>query len=188
MLGLVLDIVGAFLVSVEAIRMENIRALRDKVFRKAQRYVLSPRIIVVDDKGVPVAGSSERVPSDSYPGLFMGLHYVAGLLLILIVNHALEGLLFEWLFKLAALLLGQPWYVIVPVAIVSLLFGVVAGLWMLGELVHELVSRTTWFVIRVLDFVDARTPNGTVGVLGFLFLLAGFGLQLYSTYIGSRNR
>lgn len=188
MLGLVLDIIGAFLVSVEAIRMENIRALRDKVFRKVQQYALSPRIVVVDDKGVPVAGSTERVPSDSYPGLFMGLHYVAGLLLILLVNDVLEGLVFELLFKLAVLLLDQPWYVVVPIAIVFLLFGVVAGLWLLGELMHELVSRATRFAIQVLDFVDARTPDGTVGVLGFLFLLAGFGLQIYGTYLGSRSR
>ena len=36
MLGLSFDIVGAFLVAVEAIKLENVRAFRDRVLRKCK--------------------------------------------------------------------------------------------------------------------------------------------------------
>ena len=120
MLGLVLDIVGAFLVSVEAIKMDNLRMLRDKVFNKAQRYLLSPRIIIVDEKGKPISGIPESRPSDSYPGLFMGLHYIAGLLVILFLNYVLNGMVFDIMITLAVLVSAQSWYVITLAIIASI--------------------------------------------------------------------
>jgi hypothetical protein len=38
--------------------------------------------------------------------------------------------------------------------------------------------------MKVIDFVDAKTPDGTVGVIGFLLLVAGFLVQMYGAYIG----
>lgn len=51
MIGLALDVIGALLVAVEAIKIENFRALRDRVLKKVHSYTLSPRIVFVDENG-----------------------------------------------------------------------------------------------------------------------------------------
>jgi hypothetical protein len=38
--------------------------------------------------------------------------------------------------------------------------------------------------MKVIDFVDAKAPDGTVGVIRFLLLVAGFLVQMYGAYIG----
>lgn len=187
MLGLGLDIIGAFLVAVEAIKLENLRTLRERVFRNAYRYTLSPRIRFVDSRTIPGAGEDIEIPSERYAGLFMGLHYVAGLLVLILANSLLNGRLAAWLIQAGVWLWERPLYLGLPILVLALLLGTLVGLWGLGELVHMLITGATKLPIRILEFVEARTPDGTVGVLGFLFLVTGFGLQFYGTYIGSRR-
>src|SRR5258708_7724716 len=83
MIGLALDIIGAFLVSVEAIKLENLRLFRDAL-AKLETYTLSPKIYFVSDK--PRAVREKPLPATRYLGLFMGLHNLAGLLLVIAVN------------------------------------------------------------------------------------------------------
>jgi hypothetical protein len=40
--------------------------------------------------------------------------------------------------------------------------------------------------IRVVDLIDAKTPDGTVGVIGFFLLVTGFLLQMYGAYLGGQ--
>ena len=189
MLGLVLNIIGAFFVAVEAIKLENLRALREKVFRQAYRYTLSPRIRIVESNAEAILqDQADARPSERFVGLFMGLHYVAGFVVFVLVNYLLGGRILAWAVQAAAWLLNRPWYVGWPVLLLALLFVVVAGLWMVGELVHRLAMKAITIPIRLLEFVEARTPDGTVGVIGFLFLLAGFGLQMYGAYLGRSTR
>jgi hypothetical protein len=187
MLGLVLDIIGAFFVAVEAIKLENLRTLRERVFRNAYRYTLSPRIRFVDNETEPGPVDDVERPSERYAGLFMGLHYVAGLVVLLFINHLLDGRLIAWLSQAAVWLWTRPLYLGLPFLLLALFLGAVVGLWGLGELVHMLMTGTTKSSIRFLEFVEARTPDGTVGVLGFLLLVAGFGFQFYGTYLGGHR-
>ncbi len=55
---------------------------------------------------------------------------------------------------------------------------------MVGELVHVILTASIKLPMKVIDFVDAKTPDGTVGVIGFLLLVAGFLVQMYGAYIG----
>ncbi len=91
MVGLGLDIAGAFFVAVEAIRLENLRALPDGVLRRLHAYTLSPRITFVDKSGTAVGPVQPPVPANRFPGLFMGLHYVSGFLVVVVVNEVLDG-------------------------------------------------------------------------------------------------
>jgi hypothetical protein len=187
-LGLALDIMGAFLVAVEAIKLENLRALRDRVLRRIHEYTLSPRIIFVDDAGHPLGRvQPPPVPADRYPGLFMGLHYVAGLILLVILNHVLDGWVYSSFIKGGLWVLDQPWYLAALLTLVFVIIGVVVGLWMLGELVHITLTVAMQVPIKIVDFIDARTPDGTVGIIGFLLLFAGFLLQMYGAYLGGRT-
>lgn len=193
MLGLALDIIGAFLVAVEAIKLKNLRALREKFFEPTYRHTLSPRIRFVDsERVVTPAQETESRPSEHYPpGLFQGLHFVAGFLVVAFVNHLLGGRLVAWVTRAAVWTVDRPLYITVPVVILAMVFGVVygvGGLWMLGELVHMLITGATKLPIRLLELVEARTPDGTVGILGFFFLLVGFGLQFYGVYLGGGSR
>jgi hypothetical protein len=176
MLGLVFDIIGAFLVSVEAIKLENLRSLRSKVLAPVHAATLSPRIEFVEDRMVSAA-------SRRFMLFYNGLHYLAGALLLVGVNYVSSG----WLLNLARSIMnwlsGKPWYVIVLLSLVFLWFGIVAGLWMLGELIHIAITRLTRLSLTALDFIDARTPNGTIGIIGFALLFLGFLLQMLAAYL-----
>ncbi len=187
MLGLAVDIVGAFLVAVEAIKLQNLRALRDRVLRRAHELTLSPRIIIVDRSSRLLGPPPVQVPSDRYAGLFMGLHYVAGLIVVLVVDQLLDGQVYMRFIQGALWVLARPWYLVGLLAVAFLVLGVVIGLWMLGELVHVTLTATFRVSIRIMDAIDAKTPDGTVGVIGFLLLVAGFLLQMYGAYLGGTD-
>jgi hypothetical protein len=176
MLGLVFDIVGAFLVSVEAIRLDNLRALRTKILEPLHAATLSPPFISVGDRMVsPVSRRFLRY--------YTALHYLAGLIVVVVINYVLNGRLLNWTLFSAHWLFRKPWYVILLLGAIVLVYGLVFGLWMLGELVHMSITRLTQLPIPVLTFIDARTPNGTIGIIGFAFLLLGFLLQMFSAYL-----
>ena len=186
-LGLLLDIVGAFLVAVEAIKLENLRILRDRVLRRAHAYTLSPQITIVDSEGELLGPRPPSVPADRYPMLFIALHYVAGMIMILLLDYLSDGRVFNVLIRSIMWAFDRPWYITTVLLLLFFFFGGVGGLWILGELVHMSLTAGTRMSIRVLDAIDARTPDGTVGIFGFLLLFAGFVLQMLGTFLGSRG-
>jgi hypothetical protein len=183
MLGLAFDIAGAFLVAVEAIKLENLRTLRDRILSRLEDYTRSPRLTIVDENDQPTGPTQPAVPADRHPGLFMGLHYVAGLALVLILNQLIEGRIYRLFVNGILWTLERRWYVAVVITIAFVFIGVVAGLWLLGELVHITLTKAVQIPIKLVDFIDARTPDGTVGVIGFLLLVTGFVLQMCGAYL-----
>lgn len=186
MLGLEFDIVGAFLVAVEAIKLENVRRLRDGFFKRLHRYTLSPRLAFRSADDPPaVVKADDEVPSERYVGLFIGLHYVAGLLVLIAVDAVAGGRLSRWLREALTWTMEQPWYVAIAVGLLALVFGIFLGLWGLGEIVHMGLGGALRGAVNLLDFIDVRTPDGTVGIAGFVLLAIGFGLQIYGAYLGA---
>jgi hypothetical protein len=114
----------------------------------------------------------------------MGLHYVAGLLLFWVVDVAVHGVLSGLLLHGGLWALERPWYVTVALLLAFIVFGVIMGLWMLGEFVHMSITKIFTLVIKGLDFIDSQTPDGTVGVIGFVFLFLGFLFQMLGSYTG----
>ena len=176
MLGLLLDIIGAFLVSVEAIKLDNLRALRSKILAPIHSATLSPKIEFVQDRMV-----------SSVSGRFMlfynALHYLAGVLLLVVVNYLSRGWLLDFAWSIIYWLSGKSWYVILLFSLLFLVVGILAGLWMLGELIHVTITKVTRLSLVTLDLIDARTPNGTIGIIGFVLLFLGFFLQMLSAYL-----
>jgi hypothetical protein len=124
---------------------------------------------------------------DSYPWLFTSFHYLAGLALVSVMDTALGGRLHRVLLVASLWALSQRWYVAVVLFIMFVLLCIVTGLWMLGELVHMAATKAIKLSTMFVDFIDAHTPDGTVGMIGFLLLLIGFILQMCGTYMGRQR-
>jgi len=180
-IGLIIDVIGAFLLSVEAIKPHNLRYFCDQVLRRVHHETLSPSILV----------EGEEPPEDfvvnwasRHVSLFMALHYLAGALILLLAD-ALSG---GWLHRLAAsafiLVLTLEWYWVILIGLAATLIGGFAGLWMLGELVHVSLVSFLRRLIAAMEFVQQRYADGTVGIIGFVLLFIGFVLQAIGTYGG----
>lgn len=126
MFGLVLDIMGACLVSVEAIKLDNLRTLRTKILGPLHTATLSPTIEFIE--GRIVSSASRR-----FMWFYNGLHYLAGALLLVTVNCMLSGHLLKWAASATNWLFAKPWYVILSLGLVSLAYGIFFGLWMSGS-------------------------------------------------------
>jgi hypothetical protein len=184
MIGLIFDVVGAFFVAVEAIKLDNFRRFREIVLEKAHRYMLSPRIILVDKKGNEFNKlDGDPLPSERIPGLFMALHNIAGFIVLVILNAFLDGIIFERFISYCFWFINKPWYIMIIVFVVFVIFGLAAGLWVIGELVHVLLENTITISIKLFNVIEEKTPTGTIGIMGFIFLMAGFSLQFYGAYL-----
>ena len=144
------------------------------------KATLSPEIEWVGDEFITHC-------SRAFLFFFTALHYLAGIMLLVAANWALNGKLVQWGSLGIQWLFSKQWYWIVLGLLVVGVYGIAAGLWMLGELVHMTITHSTRLLVSLVELIEARTPDGTVGILGFLLLLAGFILQMIGTYIGGTN-
>jgi hypothetical protein len=180
-LGLTVDVICAFLLSVEAIKLHNVKFLCDRVLRQIYHQARSPSIIY----------EGETVPRDivvnwasRHTRMFTMLHYVAGTLLLISVDLVSGGRLRMLAISAVAYVIILSWYWVILIALFAvpyLLFGVI---WGLGEIVHIGIVLLLKRMIAVLDFIQVRYADGTVGILGFGLLFIGFILQALGTYWG----
>lgn len=101
MVGLVLDIAGGFLVAVEAIKIENLRILRDKVLNRTNSYILGPRIApqyVMDDADVKsnIENSQKNELNEPLPAMgclpLLTLHVVVGFTPLFLIDKFTIGI------------------------------------------------------------------------------------------------
>ncbi len=182
MLGLVLDLTGALFLAVEAIQIENFRKFRDHFLANAHRFTLSPVTSIPNSRLRDQHEASLR-PSNSFPGLFMGLHYIAGLVLTLILNKLTDDRILLGYRALADKVLTFRWNYQIPVVLFLLLIIAPIIFWLLGECVHVLLTRILALSMKLIDFIDDNYPSGTIGIIGFLLLAVGFSLQFLSSFI-----
>jgi hypothetical protein len=189
-LGLVVDIIGAFFLAAEAIKIENLRNMRDRVLARLRHATISPPFqLQAGEELTPERERQFRVAFEfgppwgaKHPHLFTLLHYLAGILVCLIANWFSGGRLLGWLVAAAAWIIAFfPWPIAYGVLALLGLWLIVGGLGILGEIVHILITSTISFSMEVIEFIDRHTADGGVGILGFSFLLIGFLLQLAGT-------
>ena len=207
-LGLGLDIVGVFLLSVEAIKLENLRALRDKVIGRAHSAILSPilKSAFKDDL------EEERARRSVVRWYFSHLTAGAALALAVVLTFPEERRISEswwvsgtgwpaitfWLVIAAAIFLIS---VLWPLSILRLRwkdarmqFGLLVWMSMfpptlifmlLGEALHQTALWVLRATIAVLSKIDHLTPTGTIGILGFFLTIVGFLLQIVGTLMNT---
>jgi hypothetical protein len=152
-LGLVFDAVGAVLLSVEAVTLENVRKLRDRL-------------------GGLIYGSGwQRAKDQARPHLELGFRLVGAFVCAAAVFGLLTLLGYSGSSDLptTARTLTRI-LVVAPLGLVAIA-SVLAGLAML-------TSNLILVVIGILDLIDRNTPGGTVGLIGMALLVLGFAFQV----------
>jgi hypothetical protein len=219
LVGLILDIVGVFLLAVEAIKLPNLQRLRDKVFiplhhsvlpatleaprsvRKNRRWRHNPEWIVIEPH-------EQRSFVKMFKHFYLS-HYLGGMLGTLLIVLILQmcGLNIWALFSTRDIAIFIAVHIVVAL-VNSYMLGLVAAMFpmtmipffiaailmlyppslvfmAIGEVMHVGSIKTSRGIISFLNFIDRTTPDGTIGIIGFLFVLIGFILQFIGTWAGS---
>jgi len=123
--GLFLDMVGAFFLGVEAIRLENIQTLKQRVLEKIHSHAQSPRIFFVGDAehNRKVAALGPRMSETWPPGLFLGLHWIAGGI-VLVVIYGIWPNALDLYFDYWSWAINLSWHFAIPLGIGSAFFSV----------------------------------------------------------------
>jgi hypothetical protein len=184
-IGLVFDIAGALLLSAEAIKVRNLERLVMRTQAVVSRLVfvqISPEgwaIGLGQRVALPVANeSSKQQPAlNDDRGLWWRRMKIIGTtLLISVVLGA--GLVWLWLLLIARIDAGPIGHsalfalLLLPLGLVSLLFLFALTSSALGT-VLLLVEAS----VAAVAVFERRTADGTVGIVGAFFLIAGFACQ-----------
>jgi hypothetical protein len=198
MAGLVFDIVGGFLVAVEAIKIENLRTMRDRVLKRTNSYILGPRIIRSTNLVFPGEHTEEldkenlqkTLHEEPLPVIgclpLLTLHVLVGLvflfLLYLLIKTLTNDLIFNVFLSRVAEINAIPKALMLPINIISglLMLGLSGAI---GSGFFSAFSQLLQGVMKTIDFIEAKTPNGTIGIIGFTFLSLGFLFQFVATYL-----
>ena len=182
--GLVFDISGAFMLAIEAIKLERFRRLRDRFLSPIALAVESPRFRRPEDTDRAIHDSPAFYARNLERGfrghlrLYTAAHYVAGSavgigLYLLLAGFGVrpqEGA--SWLIK------HWPPEAAYPIIILLVAYFLLGVLWMFGEIIHMGASLLLRSVTRFIRFIEERTPDGTIGMIGFALLLLGFVGQM----------
>lgn len=176
--GLSTDIVGGSLLAVEAIKLDNVRKLAHILQTKIREPLTSP-IFRPDDDSPPLdipEDELEAMGFHHHTSLYVAAHFIGGWLLIgLIELIVFEASGFDMVGWLNDEILDLPIWATVLVYIVALWVALFVLGYLLGEFViHTLISGSVGLALKLFTFVDEKTPTGTTGIIGFLFLFAGF--------------
>ncbi len=179
--GLILDICGGFLLAAEAIKLDNIRKLRDLYLEHVFTGLESPYVIFSDDPERDEKIAQNRRRGFGRPRFYLLLHYMAGVLLLAAIS------IIVWSFGISPdRLVLAIWHLPVIFRILVIVLGgvifIFAGLFMLGELaIHGIMQGSLKGIMAILEAIERNTPTGTTGIIGFVLLFFGFLGQLIGT-------
>jgi hypothetical protein len=228
LLGMIADIIGVFLLLVEAIKLDNFKKLRDRIFIpldhsvsfSSEKYkpIYAKEFLEHVKRGRPGPFTVKKEEANAYLKVFYHFYftyYIGGFIvsvIIVCIIHsffidlnalissiigfrvgylldvaALLGLLLivliNWIFtnyyayKFAAT--DIPIYMFSLITLLtppSIIFMIV------GELLHIFLATVDKIVLSSLNFIERKTPDGTIGILGFMLATLGFIMQFYGTW------
>jgi hypothetical protein len=155
-----LEILGTFFLAAEAIKLHNLKTLRES-------FLLRPTLWAS-----PIARSLQATRT----GQDLSGYYVSCLILlgaICIVPLALKArpeLLHAWDWYQSTM--PWPWVVAVVVA-VPVLTILALILSFVGSFVIQMISVPVILAMLLLEYVEAHTASGLVGIIGFLLITVG---------------
>jgi hypothetical protein len=152
-LGLVIDMAGALLLSIEAVKVRNLDAAVKRANARMQWF------------GTKAPGGRTTLPG------FLILFGVPGA--ILVVGAAL----------LVGLLRGQiadrglPLRILAAVAAIGAVLAMLLGAFLVIFAALGAILRISEAAVKSIGVVDRRTADGTIGIIGAGLLILGFVLQ-----------
>lgn len=201
-IGQGVELLGVFLLSAEAIKLHNIRKLRDVLLGLLEHRIEPGGIDLRKTSWSPEEFRAEQLALRHF---FLS-HYLAGLLIAgigafylarrsdLIRSATLDALgrfgptallIVAWLLllPLTIVLIGtlrkalfHPPGVLVVAAVSCFPLGLVPMA--LGELCHQAARYLVRGLVAALGAIEERTPQGTIGILGFLIIFIGKAIQV----------
>lgn len=205
--GDMIEVLGVFLLSVEAIKPENLYKLRDRVFLPLQ-HGLQPGI--VQPQKTRWTPEEFRIEHQELRRFFVS-HYGAGFAIVagaMLIASYLSLSVRSFFFSITAtpsrtavtvivLLVGllplalaifgtrkntlsPPLVVMIAVVMASIPIGMVPMA--LGEAAHQGSRLVVRVVLRALQLIDEGTPTGTIGILGFVAVCIGKLVKLLASF------
>lgn len=206
--GLIIDAVGAFFLSVEAIKPQNLKRFVEDIARalhhgllpgvyagsKPKRLSLRPlapapmteadwaAVRAARKPGEPIVLQAKLNWARRHPVLFELFHGVWGMALAAALYFAADTVLdggAAQAFQATLLwVLQQHFLVAVAISIIAIPTIVFLVWALLGELGHQITMYSLAALVMFMQFLQTRCADGLVGVIGFLLLLIGFALQI----------
>jgi hypothetical protein len=188
MIGLTFDVVGAFLLSAEAIKLENLKKLRDRFLVPGYWAALplpyagtepSPDMRWMIRRGPP--STSIRTRAVRFVGSWTS-HLLAGLFVWAGVIALARGNIHRLTFWLWHTVVRFPRWI-------SILLGIFAAyctfwiVWLAGEMVHVTAIRAIRTSIVFFDWLEHKTASGIVGIIGFALIFTGFLVEMWAKYL-----
>lgn len=175
LMGTALEVIGTFFLAMEAIKLPNLRFLRERIFKVAALKI-NPMIHFVDKET-----SETRAAETWFNSLFV-VFIALGLSLLYITvrltGHSLSDL---WQ-RFSSIVPGPQWLVIVvavPAAIVTVLVSS-----FVGTAAYTLIVLVLDGAIATLSFIEKNTASGVIGILGFVTFLIGAVTKAYMEWTG----
>ncbi len=176
----------------EAVKLQNVRALRERVFVPMRRAVLPVPIVLVDGEQRVLRRTDRfgRWFLSSFLG-WLAFHALLAALPLVLVDVMLDtagvdpvGSAFD---RYAEFFGSTSLWLQIVLGLATIWAGL-AFVATVGEAVHQALIRMLVIPIRVLTFVEAKTPDGTVGIIGAGLLVLGFSLQIVGAVASSTDK
>ena len=166
LLASILEIVGGFLLAVEAIKLKNLEALKSGLFAKVV-HVLTPKIIVKEDASEDeIRTKGQKVLNRAY----LILTFVGAAFLFALIQAAGGSLLGVWKwFESAGV--GPQWLRVIFACLLTV--GSLGLSAFIGFALYSIALLPFKVSFKTLEWIEKNTANGVIGILGFLLGLVG---------------
>ncbi len=173
LLGSFLETLGTFLLAVEAIKLPNLRAVRERLFKPILNR-LSPRIFVRGDEPPETIARLKEQAEFRFLLILATLTFV---LVLLTMSSAGESPGALWTALWSTMTASSLWLT-VPVALFLAwcMFGVCM---IVGFVLYSIALLPFRLSFATLEWIEANTANGIIGILGFLLFLVGSTVHAY---------
>ena len=190
--GLISDAFGATLLSAEAIKLANVRHFADMLEEHVWLPLEYPLMVIGDPHDESVAERQRAAigPENAKRGfwghllIYDSAHLVIGWLSMLTIWRVVLTVFDVNIWYAATDAIDSLWIVLTVVIYIlgAILFLYVS--YLIGELVIQtIMAGSVRRFIKFLNFIERNGPNGTTGMIGLGFLLAGFGGQMMGTIL-----
>ena len=174
LVGTGLEILGTFLLSVEAIKLENFRALRENILEVAALRVnpFMKRLHNPSPEEQIQAQASER-----WLNILIVFFIILGLSLIYAVLQLSHITLPHVWYRFAHIIPGPSWIAVGVAGPALVLLLLVASV--IGSGAYTLVVLFLDGVIAVFRTIEEKTATGMIGILGFVLFAIGALVKLW---------